>query len=147
MNEIQKPKSPIGVKDISNMLLGKMEGLERDAFVESGLQGIALLKRGMDQVYEAIFERVETEQELVLEQRDSRIQTLYAEVERHRRNGDFDAYEEALLKIGEASLHARDAVGKLKYIQARGFGEYDSKTQLTGMVRDLGRRLLPERTI
>jgi len=145
--EIQKRNGVFGPDDISNLVLEKLDGLENETFVDSGLNTIAVLKRGMDQVYESVFQRVEKKQEGVLEERDSIIQDLYAQVEQHRKDGNFDAYEEALTQIGAASLHARDAVGKLKYIQARGFGEYDSKTQLNGMVRDLGRRLLPERTI
>lgn len=134
--------SLFAVDTLYERLVEPMQTLEDEAYVDTTLNGVALLKKGIDELYDRLFQGAGVRQERVLEQRDTKIQDFYAVVEQSRKDGDFEAYEAALLQVGEASLHAREAVGKLRYIHSRGFGEYNSKAQLTGMVRDLEKKLL-----
>ena len=142
-NQLQRynAQQEFAVERVYQKLTEGMDDLSANEAVDGLPHGANLLKQGINQVVERIFECAEQKQaEVVYEKTDqwqSATEQVRSAVIDATLSGEYDVVEEKLKEATKATITAKESVRKMKYIKQRGQTEYDAKKDLKDYVREL----------
>jgi hypothetical protein len=130
------------VENVYRNVTEPLQHLEDEDYVNTSLQGMENIDQWVENFKMQLYQDLEGKQANVLENKDKLMHDWIQTAEKARKDGDFEAYQEALAGVGELSVDAIENTKKLQYLQNKGHGSYNSEDTRLVIVKGLERKLL-----
>jgi len=148
MNEIQPYQNSIAL--VVDRVLDGLQTVSVDQSVDEALDRAYVLVKFADQVKEGVYGFAEQQQSAVMRERAVEFEEASKVVRKASKNGDIEAYDEALQQAIHAGVTAKESAVKMRHIKDRGYIPYDRSKQLGEYLQQLqqsvGQKALPEVT-
>lgn len=130
-----------GVEKVYQKLTAGLEDLTAQEAVDVLLGGADVLRQGINQVIDRIYQAAEENQTVVVgdktnawHEKTAQVKNAVAEA---GTSGDYEGVERKLWDATMATLAVKEAVQKMKYIKQRGQVPYEARRALSTYVREI----------